>query len=161
MDIKYMKKMEKTPLIDESYNEGMSNVEIVEIENEIGKKFPLAYKEFLLLGGKGANMIADMDHSLLSFVTGEPYWKDVRERCLESMAEEKVDPKGDIWIFAALGSEQCHFFYFDGEEDPQIYFYCAFFDNEDGTEYAGIQPMKYTFSEYINEQIDERKISGY
>ena len=138
MEFRYMTKMAKTPIIDDEDNEGMSDSERAEIETEFGKPFPRSYKEFLLLGGKGANIIADMDHSLLSIVTGEPYWKDVRERCLESMAEEKVDPKGDIWIFAALGSEQCHFFYFDDEEDPQIYFYCAFFDNEYETEHTGI-----------------------
>jgi hypothetical protein len=159
VEIKYLKKMESNPVIAGKTNRKLSIEKIEEIEGGINKSFPLAYREFLFLGGNGANMIADMDNGC--FIDQEPYWKEMRERCLESMAEEKVDPKGDIWIFAALGSEQCHFFYFDGEEDPQIYFYCAFFDNEDGTEYAGIQPMKYTFSEYINEQIDERKVSGY
>jgi hypothetical protein len=39
-----MKKMQKTPVIDDEDNEGVSSELIIKIENEIGKRFPLAYK---------------------------------------------------------------------------------------------------------------------
>lgn len=161
MDIKYLKKMLKVSSIDDEDNEGISEIQISEIEQAIGKKFPIAFKEFLFLGGNEANMIADMDNGC--FIGERMYWKEMQQYCQEEMEQEGVKPEKDFWAFAALdGGEQFHFFYFDDGEDPPVYYYCSYHDNEDFTEeYAGIIKMNDKFSDYINEAIDDKKKAGY
>ena len=162
MEIKYLKKMQKTPVIDGEENEGVIESEIDKLEKQIGKVFPIAFKEFLFLGGNRANMLIDMDNGLF-YQDKSPHWKEMQENSKTEMAEMGIKPDKDFWVFASLdGGEQCHLFYFDDGDDPQVYYYCSYHDNEDFTEeYAAIEKMNYSFSEYINEQIDDAKKNGW
>lgn len=162
MQIAYLKKMQNTPVIDDEYNEGISEIKINEIEQEIGKKFPQSFREFLFLGGEEANMMADMDNGCF-LLNGEAYWREMQQYCHEEMNNEGVKPEKDFWAFAALdGGEQFHFFYFDDGDDPAVYYYSSYHDNFDtGEEFAGIVKIKDTFSTYINKLIDARKRAGY
>jgi SMI1 / KNR4 family (SUKH-1) len=162
MEIKYLKKMQKTRTIDDRDNEGISEAKINEIELETGKKFPDVFREFLFLGGNEANMIADMDNGCF-LENGDKYWQEMQQYCRDEMASEGVQPEKDFWAFAALdGGEQFHFFYFDDGEDPPVYYYCSYHDNFDtGEEYAGIVKISPKFSEHINQVIESRKKSGY
>lgn len=161
MEIQYLKKMKQTPIIDGIENFGVSEDSIRKIEIEIGKKFPIAFREFLFLGGNEANMIADMDHRL--FIYEKPNWQEMQQYCKAAMEEEGVKADKDFWAFAALdGGEQFHFFYFDEGDDPPVYYYCSCHDNDDFTDtYAGIIKINEKFSDYINEEIDNKKRSGY
>jgi hypothetical protein len=161
MEIKYLKKMLKTPVIDDEENEGISEVKINEIEQAIGKKFPTAFREFLYLGGNDANMIADMNNGC--FIGERNWWKEMQQNCTKEIKEEGVEAEKDFWAFAELdGGEQFHFIYFDDGEDPPVYYYCSYHDNEDFTEeYAGIIKMNEKFSDYVNEAINDKKKSGY
>ncbi|MBL7725400.1 MAG: SMI1/KNR4 family protein [Chitinophagaceae bacterium] len=129
--------MQTTVEIDGKEDLGMTEAEISTMENRSGKTFPAAYKEFLFLGGKGANMIADLNHQVLSYQDGEEYWKERQESGPENMKEEDVTVEKDIWVFADLGPEQFDFFYLDEGDDSKVYYYCAYLDGEDENEYAG------------------------
>ena len=163
MEIRYLKKMQKTPVIDNEDNEGISYELIIKIENEIGKKFPLAFKEFLLIGGKSANMLADMNAAICSDDNDDdPYWKEQQAYCKAQVKEDNQDLKKDYWAFADLhGGEQFHYFYFDEGDDPPVYYYSAYHLDDDGKEYAGFKKISSSFSEYINQLIVERKRNGY
>jgi hypothetical protein len=160
MEIKYLKKMLKTPVIDDEENEGVSEVKIKEIEQAIGKKFPSVFREFLYLGGNDANMIADMNNGC--FIGDRNWWKEMQQDCATEMEQEGVKPEKDFWAFAELdGGEQFHFFYFGDEEDPKVYHYCSYLDDDNGNEYAGIRDTGKKFSEYIDKAIEAREKSGY
>ncbi len=47
----YMQKLANTPKIGTQKIRGVSPSEITKVENKLNIKFPLAYKEFLLLAG--------------------------------------------------------------------------------------------------------------
>ncbi len=157
--MEYMKKMAKTPAIGNTYNEPCTEAQIQSMEQEIGKQFPKAYREFLQLGGNRANMIADMAAN--SFIGDEPYWKERQQHCREGMAEAGFSLQKDFWVFGYLDSDQFHFFYFDEGDDPPVYWYCSYFPDEKGNDYAGVKETKDTFIEHINRQIDEVKKNGY
>ncbi|MBL7730356.1 MAG: SMI1/KNR4 family protein [Chitinophagaceae bacterium] len=155
-----MKQMKANPEIEGIENYGMSLQEIEAIEKEREVRFPVAYKEFLLLGGKGANMLDDFDHQLLGppAVPNLVFWRDLQENFMESMMNEGVLPERKLWIFAGTDSEQCYFFHFNDGDDPKIYFYSAFLIDNDT---AGVTDIGQTFSQFINELIDLRRKEGY
>lgn len=162
MEYKYMKKMAKTPTIGVTENAPISEEQIKSIEEQIGKTFPKAYREFLLLGGREANMIADMSPGLLSHDYQVKYWEQNQRYAARTMHEAGFDLKKDFWAFAILDTgEQFHFFYFDEGDDPPVYWYCSYHMNAQGNEYAGVVDLERTFSEHINRQIDYRKAYGY
>jgi SMI1 / KNR4 family (SUKH-1) len=159
MEIVYLKKMSKVSLIGETYNVPMTDTEIQQLEEKAGKKFPVVYKEFLSLGGKGANMIADMNHRIL--YDELIFWQERQQIAKEQTEEDGIKIDRDYWVFADYGREQWHFFYLDEGDDPPVYFYCAYFDDDNGNEYPGIERINESFSEYINEAIDDKKKHGY
>ncbi|MEO6670664.1 MAG: SMI1/KNR4 family protein [Ferruginibacter sp.] len=155
MELLYLKKMEKTPTIEDIDNEGISEEQITEIEQSIGKIFPSVFREFLFLGGNEANMIGDMDQGC--FVDGEPYWKGFQEECKEEMKNEDVKPKKDFWSFASLdGGEQFYFFYFFDGEDPKVHFYCSYLDDKDANLYSGIEDPEYQCSKSAPPKLQSR-----
>jgi SMI1 / KNR4 family (SUKH-1) len=161
MEIKYLTLMSKTPQIADEENYGITEDEITMVESEAKKKFPKAYREFLFLGGKGANMIGDLNHWVSSYDGEEKYWLERQEIAKEQAEEDGIKIDRDYWVFADYGREQWHFFYLDEGDDPPVYFYCSYFDDDDGNEYPGIERINDSFSEYINEAIDDKKKHGY
>jgi hypothetical protein len=57
MNIEYLRLMKNTPRLYISDNRGVKEQDIINFEQKLNKNLPKAYKEFLFLGGDGANMI--------------------------------------------------------------------------------------------------------
>jgi SMI1 / KNR4 family (SUKH-1) len=159
MKLRYLTKMAKTPVIRDEENEAMTEDEISALELQSGRKFPTAYKEFLYLGGKNANMIAEMNHSIL--YDDLIFWQERQQIAKEQAEEDGIKIDRNYWVFADYGREQWHFFYFDEGDDPPVYFYCSYFDDDQGNEYPGIERLNDSFSEYIEEAIEDKKKNGY
>lgn len=99
---------------------GLSEVEILELEEQFGVVFPNAYKEFLSLFGK------DSGHLLKS------YWVTVNKLALnkesaldaseDELSGQKVEVK-DNWFFFAQWQGYNFFFFecMEGMEDPAVY----------------------------------------
>jgi len=62
MIIEYLQLMQDTKLIFERKNKPVKESDISLLEQKINKNFPKAYKEFLFIGGDGANVIVGLDH---------------------------------------------------------------------------------------------------
>jgi sulfur relay (sulfurtransferase) DsrC/TusE family protein len=159
MKIKYLKKMEKTPDIEGHLNEGITEEQIHEIESKTGYHFPVSYKEFLYLGGNSSSMLANMNHDC--YFDEEVIWQERQQIAKEQAEEDGIKIDRDYWVFADYGREQWHFFYFDEGDNPPVYFYCSYFDDEQGNEYPGIERLNDSFSEYIEEAIEDKKKNGY
>ncbi len=159
MEIKHLKKMEKNPEIAETSNIGLPIEKITVIEQQINKKLPAVYREFLYLGGNGANMIADFNNGC--YIDETPEWPEQQQRAREQLEEDGVKIERDFWVFADYGREQWHFFYFDEGDDPPVYYYCSYFTDKEGDEYPGIKRIADSFSKYINAKIDDKKKNGY
>jgi SMI1 / KNR4 family (SUKH-1) len=161
MKIEFLGRMADTSEIEDEENYGISEAEIALLEQQNKRKFPKAYQEFLFLGGKGANMIAEMNHAVYSYDNQDSYWAERQQMAREQLTADKFQIDRDFWVFADYGSEQWHFFYFDEGDDPPVYFYCSYFDDAEGNEYPGIERLNDTFSGYINEEIEDKKKNGY
>ncbi|WP_281169174.1 SMI1/KNR4 family protein [Terrimonas ferruginea] len=138
--------MQTTNTISNIYNEGMTEAEIRDLEMQVGLTFPQAYKEFLYIGGRVANMLAASDNAV---VDGE--WKEMMEIAQEELSEKEIKLNNAFWVFSSYEPEQFLFYYFDEGENPPVYRY------DDGN----IQQVNNSFSDFINDTIDYRKTNGY
>ena len=93
--------------------EGIEESDILQLENQIDKKFPSAYREFLFLCGRKNLMFED----LIKFddlIEVNKYFK----KELDSL-QRKFDDRNGVWTFSWLsdGVDSFDFFYFD---DPEM-----------------------------------------
>jgi hypothetical protein len=158
MEIRFLKSMEANPMVAGNGNKGLSREAIAELESLAGQKFPGAFVEYLFLGGESANMLRGYNHSEL---TTKDYAMEIRKVCKASMAEHQVNTPHDFWIFAEYNECQFYFFYFDGNEDPPVYEYDDLKCSDDGKEYAAIEKLSNSFSEFIDGAIKEVRANGY
>lgn len=130
----------------------MSESEIEQLEKEAGKKFPQAYREFLFIGGRTANMFAELEHA----VAGED-WKQLQQGAKAHLAKTELEVSADYWAFCSLyGGEQFFFFYFDDGDDPVTHIF-----ESDGYSTPEITSEKQTFSQFVEWYIDYRQKNGY
>lgn len=144
--------MASTPLIGRRANEGMSESEIEELEKEVGRKFPQAYREFLFLGGKIANMLADLDHSMSD---GNGVY--IQDNAATQLAMSNITLQSDYWAIGGLDvCEQFTFFYFNEGDNPPVYYFSIGEKPEDA-----VKKVASDLSSHVEETIEYRKRNGY
>jgi hypothetical protein len=150
MIFKYLKKVENNKKIGFDKIKGVKESEILKVEKRLKIKFPLAYKEFLLLAGDypGNLQLADGATSLEQ-LSKENYIAYMNKALLT--ANLKIERP--FWVISEQdGFQQFYFFYLDEEtENPMVY--GVTYGNSDDT--SIIYPLNETFSEFIDTVIDK------
>jgi len=144
-----MQKLADTPKIGTQRIRGVSTSEIQAVESRLNIKFPLAYKEFLLLAGDYPGNLQLFDgHSTLDMLADD----EVLGYLKETLKENKLNITRPFWVITEYGNfDQFTFFYLDeNTEDPTVW----------GVTYNGddeyyIYSLNKKFSEYIDSTIDK------
>lgn len=147
MEIKFMKTIETNHTLtgDWSKNRPMTEEEVLSLEEKYNnnKKFPLAFREFLLLAGKGSGIgIVDED------------WEMLQEDLQEFYDVYKFKMDRPIFPFdRADGGAVFTFFYLDEDkEDPDCYLLMqGGYEDKDSPIIKSANG--YTFSGLINEAV--------
>ena len=130
MNIEYLQLMKQTPRLKEWTNRGVKEEDIYAFEEKMDKKFPKAYREFLFLGGDGANMIT-ADHGFYNPRDEDLFYMErIQLWVRNTLKEVNVNIEGgEFWAICHLdGGESFDFFYFndtdaeDPENSPVYYF---------------------------------------
>lgn len=145
----YMQKLANTPKIGTQKIRGVSSSEITKVEQRLNIKFPLAYKEFLLLAGDYPGNLQLFDgHSTLDMLADN----EVLGYLKEALKRNKLSITRPFWVISEYGDfDQFTFFYLDENTDnPEVW----------GVTYRGedegyIYPLNKTFSEHISTIIDK------
>lgn len=148
MEIKYMKAL----AAEQSTNIGLFEEAIADLEAAYndGKKFPLAFREYLLLAGHYDSTGVRNMH--LEF-----------ER-MQYIAARRLNIAGNkierpFFVFSAIdGGSEFMFIYLDEDIDDPIMYNASPSYPEDGDEL--ITQSEYTFSEWVNFRVD-RAAEGY
>lgn len=149
MSYTYMQKLANAPKIRDQKTRGVSASEIIKVEQRLNIKFPLAYKEFLLLAGEYTGGLQLFDgHSTLDMLADV----EVLGYLKETLKENKLNITRPFWVITEYGNfDQFTFFYLDeNTEDPNVW----------GVTYNGddeyyIYSLNKKFSEYIDTTIDK------
>ena len=155
-----MIKVKTNPTIKSYRNEGATELEIAGLEETAGIQFPLAYREFLLLCGHQANMLIEIEHSIVDAL-------DRQERIREILEEYNFSLDGDYWAISDLdGGEQFYFFYLEDtpKDNPPIYICNRGYWEDDEVDldtFKFVEKVAPTFKEFIDYNIDLRKKIGY
>ena len=145
MEIKYLKQLKDNPNLKPSIGprEGweLSKIEALETKYNNGKKFPLAFREYLFLAGDwGGTGVVNED------------WDDLREDCQEDLNYFGYKVERPYFVFDNYDS-QYSIFYLDEElEDPKLFILDPYGKNRG--EFDLVRPSFIsTFSKLINEAI--------
>jgi len=152
MKIKYLKKLEENISLAGWRNIGLTIDEIEALEKEylVGKKFPKAYREFLFLAGKQTYIEADI-------MDWEWMIEEVEER-FEQYNIPKI--KRSIWITDQVDQcEQFGFIYLDEDVDDPIIYNCRPAYVELGDRLIEPRPQG-KFSNYIDVCVERAKITN-
>ncbi len=146
MEIHYMQKLRDNPNIGMRYNiEGLheNQIKVLEIKYNQGKKFPLAFREYLHLGGeKGGTGVVDNDFDYV--------FDNMRE--LAEYTNDKLNRP--FFVFDEHSGFFKIFFLDEHKEDPDIYIYTPGGDRDIDSELVTLKRANnYTFSGLINEAI--------
>lgn len=146
MELKYMQQLKDNPnLLVGVTLEGLGEDRILVLESKFnkGKKFPLSFREYLVLGGvKGGTGVVDND------------FEELREDCEESLEYTGYKMDRPYFVFDQLDSQYSIFFLDKEKEDPDIYILDAFAKKEEN--WPLYRDVKYTFSKMINDAIYRR-----
>lgn len=164
MTIQYLAKLQANPVIldldsdvpvdSEVEHIGCSIKEIEGVENRIGRKLPQAYREYLFLAGK-YNCLFD---SGVNF--GYEDIEDIQVLCRDFLAEKGYVINEDFWIIDSLHNEQFHFFYFDEDDNPEVYHFSPYAQND--KRYSnGIRQSSRSFSAWIEDKIPSKFYMTY
>jgi len=139
----YQKELEKNEVINKKKRIGTPLSKITALEAEIGRTFPLSYKEFLLLAGDYDPMSQEhiMDFDSLLYL---------QETIQEQLELYHQTLQGDYWVFNGLQGEQFSLFYWNSGEDPAIYT-CRPAYVQDGIPL--IEKFTDTFTDFVNRGI--------
>ncbi|CAA0162795.1 hypothetical protein V2595_05925 [Tenacibaculum maritimum] len=148
MELKYMKQLKDTPNLSSRIPlKGLEIETVIEIRklfNE-GKKFPLAFEEYLNIGGESeaTGMVFEWDD-----------FEQLREDCEESLEYTGYKMDRPYFVFDQLDGQYSIFFLDEDTEDPNVYIL------DPSGAYEGNEPflkdVKYTFSKMINDAIYRR-----
>jgi len=149
MIFKYLNKLEKNKKIGHDKIKGVKESEILKVEKRLKIKFPLAYREFLLLAGEYAGNLQLADGATsLKELANEEYMEHMNVQ----LAKDNVKINRPFWVISEQdGFQQFYFFHLDEEtENPMVY----------GVTYGSgdnniIYPLNETFSEFISTVIDK------
>lgn len=119
-------------------------IEIRKLFNE-GKKFPLAFEEYLNIGGESeaTGMVFEWDD-----------FEQLREDCEESLEYTGYKMDRPYFVFDQLDSQYSIFFLDEDTEDPDVYI--LFPTGAYGSGEPLLRNVKYTFSKMINDAIYRR-----
>lgn len=133
------------------YIEGVAENDIEAVENKIGKNFPQAYREYLLIAGNDTPFIHisafdyQFDYTVLKY--------DYNNATRSELKKYNKEITRDYWVFVTCG-EVIFFFFFDEGDNPPVYLY---FIQPDPPEFPDYITKRFnSFSDYI-----EALISGY
>ncbi len=149
MSYTYMQKLANAPKIRDQKTRGVSASEIIKVEQRLNIKFPLAYREFLLLAGEYTGGLQLFDgHCTLDMLADDKVLGYLKE----TLKENKLNITRPFWVISEYGNfDQFTFFYLDeNTEDPNVW----------GVTYNGddeyyIYSLNKKFSEYIDSTIDK------
>lgn len=124
MIIEYLELMDSTKRIFGEENEPVKENDIINFGQKINETFPKAYKEFLFLGGDGANMMGNVNYGFYNpYGEDKVYMELIQERVHNFLEKEKLEIEGgEYWVICELdGGEQFDFFYFNDPdaEEPE------------------------------------------
>lgn len=147
MEPKYLPKLKKWTDKYGSKENRVPEAQISAMEAKLGKKFPLAYREYLLLTGHYFRA--------MPISNGFSY---LLEHNMQSLAKKNLKEYGislksdEFWVFAENeGAEVIFFFYFDEGDDPPVYVCEMQMKDEPDYEYLRKDTP---FSEFINFYVD-------
>lgn len=149
METIFLKKLEQTPSIKGHKSRGISAAEIQNLEQKLKIKFPIAYKEYLFLGGKYCYI-----------PNGGWNFGFVDLEFMQEEAQNVVNDEGlllrPFWCFAEYNNaESFLFFFFDEGDNPPIYNFIADkgLTDEQGKAVSYKKAIN-SFSEYIDRCIE-------
>ncbi|MFL0100341.1 hypothetical protein [Tenacibaculum maritimum] len=146
MELKYMQQLkDNLNLLVGVTLEGLGEDRILVLESKFnkGKKFPLSFREYLVLGGvKGGTGVVDND------------FEELREDCEESLEYTGYKMDRPYFVFDQLDGQYSIFFLDEDMEDPDVYILDAFAKKEEN--WPLYRDVKYTFSKMINDAIYRR-----
>ncbi|CAA0172105.1 hypothetical protein [Tenacibaculum maritimum] len=148
MELKYMKQLKDTPNLSSRIPlKGLEIETVIEIRklfNE-GKKFPLAFEEYLNIGGESeaTGMVFEWDD-----------FEQLREDCEESLEYTGYKMDRPYFVFDQLDGQYSIFFLDEDMEDPDVYI--LFPTGAYGSGEPLLRNVKYTFSKMINDAIYRR-----
>ena len=144
--MQYMKLLEKNLSWGNKICEGVSDADIFALEQKIGKKFPLSYKEFLTLAGEYFPYTGDvMSFSDLEYI---------QEKIKEELIKFGFSIEREYWAFEVFDGSQFFIFYWDEGEDPPVYL-CMPCYVQNGA--VLLEKNTTSFSEFINRSINYYK----
>ncbi|MDR0355136.1 MAG: SMI1/KNR4 family protein [Deltaproteobacteria bacterium] len=145
MKITYLKNLKKTPIIEGIKNEGVSEEKIDALERKIGRKFPVAYREFLFLAGGSSGFFAQGDYGRFGELA------KMQDDVKAELARVNLKMDKDFWAIAAFdGGEQFACFYWDEGDNPAVYD-VVIWDDE-----LEIKRLGKTFAKYVAETLAAR-----
>ena len=148
MEIKYLTKLKETPRIGSWEIEGISEEKIIDLENQLKIKLPLAFKEYLFLAGEFENILTGWDRG---FDNLDYYQEEV----LASMQNVNLHLK-PFFVFATYGNDQALFFFLDEGDNPPVYAYdeMKIHKDEQGNK-VFYKKTKNSFVELIEKHIEQ------
>ena len=148
MEIEYLIKLKETPKIGNWKNEGIPEIKIKELENNLKIKLPFAFKEYLFLAG-------EFDNFLTGWNRGFENLEFMQEEAKKTFQKEGLILK-PFWCFAEYNhAESSLFFFLDEGDNPPVYSFIADKGllDEKGNEVSYLK-FRNSFSEYIDKCIE-------
>lgn len=144
MVIKYLTLLAENPSDGYWLAKGVPLTEIEALENEIGRRFPKPYVEFLLLAGDRYPYDTDAD-------TGFKYLRGKQKAAQHEFIQHNQRLEKPYWAFGDFECKQFYIFYWDEGENPPVYLTspeCADWDEE-----PLVVKKADSFSKFIEHQI--------
>lgn len=150
MELKYLQKLSENKKIGSEEMRGVSEEEIISVEQKLGFKFPQVYREYLFIGGAYTGWLF-RDTATLKELSSD--WH--MELLNEVMADFGTVIDRPFWVYSeSNGCEQFKFFYLDEGDDP-------FVNTVDYADFSGekqeIIHRSLRFSQMIDISIDSAK----
>ncbi len=154
MNIQYLKSLQNYPVINGFKSKGIPESKIEQTEQQLGIKFPKAYKEFLYLAGELNNGLFG------NAVEDDLEWavEDFQEVMKEELIDVGVNLGKPFWAFTAFNMQSFDFFFLNEGENPPIYLFDPYNrGKEDKNLPKGVIKSYNSFSEYVDACIDGHK----
>ncbi len=157
MEIKYLKSLQNYPVINGFKSKGVPESKIEQTEQQLGIKFPKAYKEYLFLAGElNDGLFGNAIEDNLSWAV-----EDFQQDAKEELARTGVSLGKPFWVFTSMDScEQFDYFYLNESDNPVVYAWCAYDVNETSQHSGlpkGVRKLYNSFSEYVDACIEGHK----
>jgi len=151
MELQYMQTLADNPVLEEGSSivlEGLEEQEIISMEEKYnsGESFPLAFREFLFVGGKNEGTGAVWDD-----------FDDLHEDLEEIIENSGYMIQRPFFVFDRLDGQFSGFFLDEETEDPDVYIFHPY--GKKRGEFPLFRSANgFTFSGLINEAIRRTKL---